>query len=327
MKNLDFDAIYGYVGRISTPIPQDTVNISIFDNAFDGDVWFKDPSITLNISNSFGLPIRNYFGDLQTFSVKNGGIWENHDFPIDELSINYPTSIGSTAYQSELLNIDNFSSIRDLVSSQPKYLFFEVDSVIINPDNYNQSSINFVLDTSRVSVDMEVKLPLEGNAWYSLVDTLELDIEDNFEDISKHFIEANLRIIFDNFLPTDAYVQVIFTDSLYQPIDTLFKNNEQISSQYDGERLLKSAILDNNGRALQPVKQITDILFGNGSEYNHDINDLERVKNAIIIATLRTNEDGLVGGAPAPIVKFYADNYLEVKFGVKGQGKYEEPLN
>lgn len=321
MKNQDFKGIFGYIGRINTIIPQDTVNISIFDNAFDGSVYFEDPSMTLTINNSIGLPVRSYFGNLQTYStIQNGsggqGVWETHAFPLDSLNVNFPNTIGETTTQTEVLDVNNFPAIRDVIATQPQFLFFEVDSVTLNPDGYDATHPNFVLDSSKVDVDLEVKLPLWGNALYSLVDTIQLDIEENFEDISKHFVEANLRTIFDNFLPTNVYAQVIFTDSLYQPLVTLF-NEATI-----GERLIESAILDNNGRAKQSVKKTTDILFGNGPEYDHDINDLERVKHAIIIGTLKTNEAGGTGIA-SPLVKFYSDNYLEVKFGVKGQGKYE----
>ena len=189
----------------------------------------------------------------------------------------------------------------------------------MNPNGYDQSYPNFIFDDSQLSVDLEVKLPLWGNALYSLVDTIQLNIEENFQDISDHFIEANLRTIFDNFLPTNAYAQVIFTDSLYYPLDTLYKSTDI------GERLIQSAILDEDGRAQQAVKKTTDILFGNGSSYEHDINDLQHVSHAIIIATLKTDEIGSTSdvNGTSRLVKFYGDNYLEVKFGVKGQGKYQ----
>jgi len=313
MDNLDFKAIYGYVGKINMDVPQDTVNITIFENAFDGDVYFEDPSMTLFIDNSFGLPIRTYYDSLYTYST----ITQERSafaFPGDDsLDINYPTSIGEIAHQEVVLDVNNFPEIRQVISNQPQYLFFDIDA-FVNPTGYNPP--NFVLDTSRVSVNLEVKLPLWGNALYSLVDTIEMDVEKNFEDISKHFVEANLRTIFDNFLPTNIYAQVMFTDSLYNVVATLYEGSTL------GERLINSAILDANGRASQSIKKTTDILFGNGDQYEHDINDLEKVKHAIIIATLKTDENGGVGQA-IPLVKFYNENYLEVKFGVKGKGKYE----
>ena len=325
MDNLDFDKIYGYVGNISTSIPQDTVHISIFDNAFDGAVYFEDPSMTLHLENTIGVPVRSYFGDLYTYSTIDNpgdtinGTWQKHNFPIDFLDIAHPKVIDETAYQTEVYDVNNFPAIRDVISSQPRYLFFEVDSVEMNPNGYDQSYPNFIFDDSQLSVDLEVKLPLWGNALYSLVDTIQLNIEENFQDIAEHFVEANLRTIFDNFLPTNAYAQVIFTDSLYYPLDTLYKSTDI------GERLIQSAILDEDGRAQQAVKKTTDILFGNGSSYEHDINDLQHVRHAIIIATLKTDEIGSTSdvNGTSRLVKFYGDNYLEVKFGVKGQGKYQ----
>ena len=315
MKNMDFQSIFGYVGKIDMNVPQDTIHLNIFDKAFAGDVYFENPSMTMYIDNAFGLPVRTYYDSLHTFSTI-GNTWNSYPFPgEDSLDINYPTEYGQIAHQQVVLDVNNFPEIRDVISSHPKYLFFKIEG-FVNPDGYNQSTPNFLIDTSKVSVDLEVKLPLWGNALYSLVDTLELNIQENFTDISKHFVEANLRTIFDNFLPTNAYGQVIFVDSLYHPLDTLYKGQDI------GERLIESAILDANGRAKQSVKKTTDILFGNGPQYEHDINDLENVRYAIVISTLKTNESGSVG-QNSPLVKFYSDNYLEVKFGVKGQGKYE----
>ena len=329
LDNLDFDKIYGYVGNINTSIPQDTVHISIFDNAFDGAVYFQDPSMTLYIDNTIGVPSRAYFGNLYTYSTiddpndeNSQGTWKEHDFPIDYLNIDNPKIYDETTHQIEVYNVDNFPAMRDVISGQPRYLFFEVDSVEINPNGYDQSFPNFIFDDSQISVDLEVRLPLWGNALYSLVDTIQLNIEENFQDITDHFVEVNLRTIFDNFLPTNAYAQVIFTDSLYQPLDTLYKSTDI------GERLIQSAILNEEGRAIQAIKKTTDILFGNGSKYEHDINDLQYVRHAIIIATMKTEEINSASdvNGNSKLVKFYGDNYLEVKFGAKGQGKYQDAV-
>ena len=306
MKNMDFKEIYGYIGVVDMNVEPDTINISIFDNAFDGSVYFQDPSMTMYIDNSIGLPIRIYYDSLHTYSAI-GNVENTYAFPGDDsLDINVPAVMGDVAETDITLDVDNFPEIRDLIYNQPKYLSFKIDAKTNPNEIIEVDNPNFIIDTSKVSVNLEVKLPLWGNALYSLVDTVKMDIEKNFEDISKHFVEANLRTIFDNFLPTNVYAQVVFTDSLYRPLDTLYQTD------LIGERLIESAILDGNGRAQQAVKKTTDILFGNGPEYEHDINDLEHVKYAIVVATLRTEENGSVGADPVPMVRFYSDNYLEV---------------
>lgn len=320
LNDMDFCSIFGYVGKISTNIPQDTVNISIFDNAFAGSVYFQNPQLTLHIGNSFGLPITSYFGDLQTYSAINGGDWTTFDFPYDEVEIEHPSIMGETVFTDVVLNSSNFPQLGTLVSNQPKYLFFELNDVVINPDGYNQAFPNFVSDTSKVSVDLEVKLPMEGNAQYSLVDTVEMDLEKDFEDISEHFVEANIRSVFDNFMPTDVYLQVIFTDSLYFPLDTLFEGGSF------GERLVDKAVVDVNGKAIQLSQKINNTVFTNGPGPGHDINDLKKVRNAIVIATIKTNTNGAVGEG-ALGVKLYGENYLEVRFGLKGVGKIEGTLD
>ncbi len=326
MNNLDFRAIYGYVGHITAQIPQDTVEVSSFKNAFSGEIWLRDPSITLYIENSFGLPISSYFGDLQTYTLHQNGVsgssegtWQSFPFPQEYIGFAYPTSIGEVKKDTLVFNKNNFPILPEIISKYPKYFLFEVDSAVINQNGYDESLPNFVLDTSKIGIDMNIKMPLAGNARYSLVDTFDISMGDNFDEFSKYFVEANLRMIFDNALPTNVYAQVVFLDSILSPIDTLFEGGSY------GNRLINSAVIDNSGRVQQSTKTVNDILFGNGANYEHNINDLKNARKVVIIATLKTNEEGLVG-ADAPIVNFFGENYLELRLGIKGTVKYEETL-
>ena len=318
MRNMKYKVIYGYLGQMDIDVSPDTINISFFEDGFDGAVYFRDPSMTMEFRNSLGLPTRAYFDSLHTYSVQTDQTM-SYPFPgNDSLDINYPLVPGETAEQKVVLDAQNFPGISDILNMQPKHVFFNVNAKT-NPDQ-DLTKANFVESSSKFSLDLQMKLPLDGNALYSMVDTMALDIAASYDDISEHFVEANMRAIFNNFMPTNIYIQVIFTDDNFIPLDTLFKG------EYDlGERLIESALLDANGRATQAVKKTNNVLFGNGSKYEHDINKLKDVKNAIIIGTLRTNEAGTVGNN-SPFVRFYTDNYLDVKFGVKGSIKAEGEL-
>ena len=310
-NNQNFDAIYGYIGQYKIDIPKDTVHLDIFDKAFKGSMYFEDPSFILKIHNSLGVPIRMYFGDtLETFSIVDGGQNYNYPFPgSDSLDIKYPATVGDIAYQEVVYDVNTFPEMQDMIGHNPKFMSFTVSGKT-NPDA-DLAISNTITDLDRFDVDLQLKLPLWGYGDYSLVDTIGLDIESNYEDLSKNFKEANLRLIFDNFLPLDTYMQVLLTDDDYKVIDTVFTSNVSL-----GDRIIKSAILDENGRAKQSTQKMNDILFGNGPEYIHDINTLSHVKHAIIISTLITTDK-----ANKKLVKIYSDNYLEIRVGVKGQGQ------
>ena len=310
-NNQNFDAIYGYIGQYKIDIPKDTVHLDIFDKAFKGSMYFEDPSFILKIHNSLGVPIRMYFGDtLETFSIVDGGQNYNYPFPgSDSLDIKYPSTVGDIAYQEVIYDVNTFPEMQDMIGHNPKFMSFTVSGKT-NPDA-DLAISNTITDLDRFDVDLQLKLPLWGYGDYSLVDTIGLDIESNYEDLSKNFKEANLRLIFDNFLPLDTYMQVLLTDDDYKVIDTVFTSNVSL-----GDRIIKSAILDENGRAKQSTQKMNDILFGNGPEYIHDINTLSHVKHAIIISTLITTDK-----ANKKLVKIYSDNYLEIRVGVKGQGQ------
>ncbi len=323
MKNLDFAVAYGYVGHISEPIPLDTVELPPFNSALSGDIFLANPYIALHAENSLGLPVRAYFSDLSTFTANQSdanGSWNTFEFPEEYLEFENPTFVGEVKKSSIIFDKNTFPDLPEIISKYPKYLFFEVDSLVVNPNGYDESLPNFILDTSRVSIDLNVKMPLQGNAWYSLVDTINIDFEDNIDKFSKYFVEANLRMIFENALPTNVYMQVIFLDKNFNPIDSLFEGG------YYGNRLINAPILDENtGKVKQAVKTVNDILFGDNETYDHNINDLKKVRKAIIVATLKTNEQGAVG-SDAPIVNFSKENYLELSIAVKGTIKSEEIL-
>ncbi|MCK7536354.1 MAG: hypothetical protein MZV63_37920 [Marinilabiliales bacterium] len=56
--NLDFDAIFGYIGDYELMGDSSSIDLELFDSdMLDGTLRFANPQINFNVKNSFGVPV------------------------------------------------------------------------------------------------------------------------------------------------------------------------------------------------------------------------------------------------------------------------------
>jgi len=295
----DYKIINGFIGQHDVPIPEDSVHIDIFDKEFDGQFYFKDPRIKLNITNSYGLPIR-----LVLDTIYGSDFEFNHspyyNLGIDMNPVNYPSIKGDIAQDSISLDTVTFPEIRDLISYKPRYLHFNGEG-ITNP----QAAIlnNYIIDTSRFDLNMKFVIPLWGRAEYpTLTDTSDLDIEkeiDKLDDLT--YFKINLFA--NNGLPAQLKVQAYFIDSLGIIKDSLFyTSNEQL--------IIEGGFTDNQGKVIQKRSKVTEII------YTRDrIEKMRTVKKVVYVATVSTDDIEHLKN-----VKFYASDAIDLKMGIHVKG-------
>jgi hypothetical protein len=118
---------------------------------------------------------------------------------------------------------------------------------------------NYILDTSRVGVTSEIRLPLDGiTVNLFVVDTVPFKIS----TISKDVERALLRLNVTNGFPTDGLLQLYFAKETFNAlgqsngltvVDSLYENGT--------EAVLESGIADNSGIVVTPVQTITDAVI------------------------------------------------------------------
>ena len=59
LDDFDFSYIEGYLGYRIHDGDRDTISIDFFENWIQGEVYFEDPEIRINLENSFGIPTRS----------------------------------------------------------------------------------------------------------------------------------------------------------------------------------------------------------------------------------------------------------------------------
>lgn len=243
-NNLNFGKLFGYLGQQSILSQQDTINISLF-NTLEGLGTFTiaEPEIKIDFVNSFGLPIRarvvemkGLNGNLTDFVVANG---IPNPLPIYSPNI---SQIGQELTGTFTMDKTN-SNVVSMIANQPKYVISQVEN-LTNPNG--NTGQNFVLDTSKFAVDMEVKMPLYGTATNFLMrDTVDFSYS-NLDNVQSLMIRTTL----ENGFPIDTKFQVYFTDENFQTLDSLV---------YGDQLLMPSGVVDAvSGKVTSPTLKTTD---------------------------------------------------------------------
>lgn len=302
--NIQYDYLYGNMGNYSIVLNPDTVHIDIFDNALNGDIFFVDPKIRLKMTNSFGVSMAIGFSNFLIYSTLLQG-YNTYQFPIGYNPHIIPASAYPSPYSVSAIQFDtaSFPQIRTIVSESPKYIFFSAVGATIPPLPGQQQ---FISDSSRFSVDLEVELPFWGRATlFAMQDTLDFNVADAIKD-SGDFTMDNIEYVMfklnvENGMPMDVIFQLYFTDTLFNVYDSLFYTPTE-------SQIIQSGVLNSAGRIVAPFTKISEIKFENAR-----LQKLRPVQKVLIRGTVKTTNNATEN------VRFYSDYAIRVKFGMQVQ--------
>ena len=185
----------------------------------------------------------------------------------------------------------------DYISNRPINNYYKVS---VRP-NLSNASRHWLLDTSRISSQIKITLPLYGTLKdYLLEETRPFDLSlENAEEIK----EVLVRLYSENGFPVDVKTQLYFEDSLTNTIiDSLFISDRVIS---------KAASVDSDGNPIGVSSQITDVVM--------DADRVDKVIGANQIraqAHLSTTTSNI--GAQ-PNVRIFSDDKIMLQFGVQAE--------
>jgi len=300
LDNVDFSVATGYFGQSAFDLGKDTVSLNLYDNYEFGEIDLEDPKIRMNVTSSYGFPMRATFNSLFASKTSTGdtinitGIQNPLDF-------RYPKSVGDTAI-TRIEFGKAFSNVFDLISLPANQIVYDL-SAVGNPDGLDPDVFNFIVDTSSFDIDIDVELKLFGKIGVFVVENMyDLDLETSGYDEIK---EIEFRASFENGFPLDVDVQIYFADSLGP--DSIIRIDSLIKDKSAG-KLIASAEVDANGDVTEKTKSTTSIIFDNdGFE---KINNMTNPK-MILKATLNSAENGAVA------VKLYSHYGLKMQVGVR----------
>ena len=296
MKNLDVEELVGYFG-----FRQEWLEENVLDLGFDfglftdqsSPILFSDPTMRIEFSNSFGIPLQGEFN-----ATAHGYFGNEANLNPPKIVINYPAmaEMGQTANTVFVVNKQN-SNIVDMLSVYPSYINY-TGSATINPNN-NPSIVNFIRSDSELNSSVEFDLPFKFSA-QSLIyrDTSKaasLGLEQGgftIEDIDS----AELKIVYKNGMPLKSTINLIALSATGE--ETVVVGNVQF----------KAADADSNGRV--PSNGTV-----NGEAFiildNEQILKLDQAYQYIYEINLKTE-----GNGQTPVA-MYTDYKVEMGVGIR----------
>ncbi len=219
IKNITYYQLFGYFDQYTVDIDLQKIDISMFNHSAIFDASLEEAMLKLNFSNSFGIPVDITFDSL--YVEKDGVIKDITSNLLPTFSINYP-DINNVGYSDStiiIFNQDN-SNIVDVINFFPQKFFYSGSSTA-NP--LGDIIPNFVIDTSKISIQTEVEIPLYGRyIVYELTDTTTINLENEYNWDEINSIDVNFNTV--NHFPFDASMQIYLTDTNYIVIDSLFSD-------------------------------------------------------------------------------------------------------
>lgn len=295
MTNLQFGHIKGFFGTQQITIDPGTVDLAIdFLDNFDGSISFAEPSISMDVTNSIGLPIELV---LDFASYKDGTAYAlngpNYVLP-------YPTTLGNTA--TGTLSFDNTNSSIVDIFTLPKDSIVYGGEVNVNHDTATFGTDNFVTNTSSISGDLLMEMPFYFTAsGLAFGDTLATDM-DNANALPEGATLESAKILLQTTttLPLDANVQIKFYDASWNEV--MMKDLGLMESGTpDAAGIITTANVLDSELALDATEALT----------------LLNAKHIVAEATMDTYN---AGNDP---VKLRTDATLKLDLGVQLQVKYE----
>lgn len=295
LSNFNFSFMDGYLGVLPFPSTNDTLDISFFNNNIPGGVGsisFFDPKLTIDIDNSFGLPVEIHFSKLKAFN-KNTSVLLSGTAPIaaGPVLVNYPTAsqVGQTASTSFSLDKNN-SNIDNVFNVGPTGMEYAM-SIKSNPTG--TPPYNFITDTSRFKLNLKAELPMWGRVKNMVfVDTLDLAF-----NVAEQVQSVIFKINTDNGFPLDADLQIYFTDSNMHRLDSL---------TVPGQNIIASGIVNGAGDVIAPTHKTTSILV----DEKRFTYIKKRTTKALVLAKLITT------GLGSKDVKILSTYKVDVKLGL-----------
>jgi len=225
INDFSIAAVGGFISPRTIPIEEQSTTISLFETDFEGNIILEDPRLNLFLINEYGIDVRPLLDNVSFYENSNeiASIRESDIAPFDV--IQGVAAPGLQEVNQVVIDNDIFSGGTNLTD----YLQFQPDSVSglfeleINP---NSNPNNFITAGSELNMEFEVELPIYGSlSDFVMVDSTEVDLKDLLEAAEEvdEVEQLNLRMFVRNALPIDASVQLVFTDSLFNPLDSLFE--------------------------------------------------------------------------------------------------------
>jgi hypothetical protein len=278
LAGMNFSYIKGFFGDQATDIPASTLDIGAFGNSLNkASISFSQPQVNFIVTSDYGVPVTVNYKVLE--ARKTGAVPVPISLnPINPVLLNSPTTLGTSATTSIAV-----ANTNQVINYAPTQFYYQAS---VNINKGLSVGNNFLADTSKLRVKLNVNIPLQAKAsGITLSDTVSLDLSNvNQSQIE----EATLKVKITNQIPLDGTIQFYLADKDYKILDQLLTSDQTSlikGSSVDATGDLKTAGLSDQSLALDKTK----------------LNKLFNAKYIILSAIMSTSKDA-------------TGNFVDVKF-------------
>ncbi|KPL14704.1 MAG: hypothetical protein AMS26_09850 [Bacteroides sp. SM23_62] len=303
LSAIEYDVIYGYFGQFSLNLPPVNIPLDLYNPIYEGSFYFEGAELRLIFSNSFGIPVEmtiNEFGAIGRngqFTAITGGNLPASGVPT---VLGYPglLEIGNTKVDSFILTTEN-SNLFTALETGPSELRLDVDGRV-NPLG---TEYNFVVDSSKYDVLLELFLPLNGYADNLVVrDTLDFVFNDFYDRPPEEIKRMILRLNITNGFPLNMKVQAYYFDGNDVLLDSLFHDPGDPASY------IPAATDNNNDGKVEPLKLAP-------VEVELSRQQIDNISSSIYMVVYYTLTTPGADQKPPENVQFYMEYFFEVFIG------------
>ncbi|MGK0366424.1 MAG: hypothetical protein ACI85O_003497 [Saprospiraceae bacterium] len=295
LDNLQFDYLEGYLGEEVFDSSPGEIVIDFFDEFIRGDVWFQDPTLTMTIENSFGMPVGSQADYFEVITIDGEVLPLRSDElgPDLQLDFNYPAldEVGESKETVYVFNKDN-SNIDSILGSSPAIIRYDVNA-LPNPGQ-DTDLRGFISCESEYIVKIKADLPVYGRATdFGAQDTFDLNFND-YEGIKS----VEFKIITENELPLDIDMQIYFVKDDNSIVDSLFTEMTTV---------IASSEIDAAGNSISSSKE--EIFVPVDAERFQKISS--EANKVFVSTSFSTTDNGTIP------VKVLSDQQVQVRMGMK----------
>jgi len=291
----DFDYVKGYFCQETESFGPETFDTEISDiiNKISGGLYFSNPVLTFNYSNSFSIPVEV---DLRASGYRSA---ERTDHQLGKISLKFPAGPAERDITGSFVINKTNSTLPDLISMPPDRVIL-YGTAQMNPVSSVNSPGNYIFGNSRLSASLEIDIPMElrmNNLQFTdtVGNFLRPDNEDDnqFDPADLDFMQINLYT--GNGFPAGVSVSLVLYDS-----------EEEINrATVETDEILKPAPVDSEGRVTLPAESTTKIRIGR--EFWDAVDQSDSI---IFVFTMNTTDGGLKD------VKIYSDYRIRFTAGL-----------
>lgn len=302
-----YNRIEGYFGKFDIAEIKQTEELGLFDKKLEGNVFVKDPTIKIKLTNSFGLPVTAKITEL--YVVSGSGVKTPIEINIfkDTFNLDYTTNIGQNKITEYVIDKTN-SNIYDVINTAPQEIVYKV---LFTANSDNLPKANVISDYTSVKQETNLELPVDIKILnYAIESEGDFELGNSLSDLDSDGVYVNwAEKVSDlvNELPLNAQIQIYIDDSV---------TNKIIDSVYNPAYIIPAAAVNSLGEVVQPTRaSITNMITR--SQYEKLIKG-NRYRLQIRLKTPESSPGQF------PFFSFYDFQKIHVKLGVRTNITYRK---